>query len=101
MLTCLGVEHGVADAHADSQADTCRNRKPVNMRLTGVVQCQALVSGQEHQVRRKTNGLFQAFARRTMENIERGIDNTGNLCLLLLIRGLKGEAVEGGTDTWC
>jgi hypothetical protein len=41
------------------------------------VQCQAQVPGQDHQVRRKTSGLFQAVMRQTMENVERRIEDAG------------------------
>lgn len=75
LLSCFDVERGVADG----QADTCRIRKALNMRLTGIVQCQAQVPGQDHQVRRKTTGLFRAVIRQSMENVERRIRDAGVL----------------------
>lgn len=66
LLSCFDVERGVPDG----KADTFQIRMTVFMRLTGIAQCQAQVPGQDHQVRRKNTGMFQAVMRRTVGRVE-------------------------------
>lgn len=66
LLSCFDVECG----DQDGQANTCRFGKAINIRWTGMAQCQAKVPGQDLQGRRKKVGAFEAVMRRSVERVE-------------------------------